>query len=69
MGCAKDQAIVNPYDNVNNVEPGDSTIYFSDSTNFASLYNHVFLPYCANSGCHGPSRAGQNDAYRPKEGF
>ena len=52
MGCAKDQAIVNPYDNVNNVEPGDSTIYFSDSTNFASLYNHVFLPYCANSGGH-----------------
>ena len=52
MGCAKDQAIVNPYDNVNNIEPGDSTIHFSDSTNFASLYNNVFLPYCANSGCH-----------------
>lgn len=52
MGCAKDEAIINPYVGSYDDNPLDSASQFSDSTNFASLYNNVFLPYCANSGCH-----------------
>ena len=51
FSCKKDY--INPYDNPDLYPPtGDSTIYFSDPTNFASIYNDVLLPYCANSGCH-----------------
>ena len=51
FSCQKET--INPYDNPD-LYPltGDTTIYFSDPTNFASIYNDVFLPTCANSGCH-----------------
>ena len=49
--CKKDP--VNPYNNPDLDPPSeDSTDYFSSPTHFSSLYNNIFLPYCANSGCH-----------------
>ena len=54
FSCTKDN--INPYDNPD-LYPltGDSTLYFSDPTNFASIYNDVFLPHCNNAGCHDGS--------------
>lgn len=54
FSCQKES--INPYDNPDLDPPTeDTTSYFSDSTNFASIYNDIFLPYCANSGCHDGS--------------
>ena len=51
FACQKEY--INPYDDVSLDPPiEDTTNYFSDPTNFSSLYNNIFLPYCANSGCH-----------------
>ena len=49
--CQKET--INPYDNPDLSAPlDDTTSYFSDPENFAAIYNDVFLPHCANSGCH-----------------
>ena len=54
FSCQKEK--INPYDNPDLYPPdGDTTVYFSDPTNFASIYNNVFFPTCANSGCHDGS--------------
>tara|TARA_B100001094_G_scaffold160563_1_gene155300 strand:- start:14 stop:991 length:978 start_codon:yes stop_codon:yes gene_type:complete len=54
FSCQKEK--INPYDNPNLYPPElDTTIYFSDPTNFASIYNDIFLPTCANAGCHDGS--------------
>jgi len=53
--CKKDGEI-NPYDNPNLNFPEDSTTnYFSDATTFQALHNNIFIPTCANSGCHDGS--------------
>ncbi len=47
------EEVLNPYDNSDlNPPVEDTTNYFNDPTNFSNLYNDVFQPYCANSGCH-----------------
>ena len=52
--CKKES--INPYDDPNLYPPlEDTTNYFSNPTNFSSIYNNIFLPYCANSGCHDGS--------------
>ncbi len=54
ISCQKET--INPYDNPDLLPPlEDSTSYFSDPTNFAALYNNIFVPHCANSGCHDGS--------------
>ncbi len=51
FSCQKEK--INPYDNPDLQPPtGDTSVYFSNPTNFASIYNDVLLPHCANSGCH-----------------
>ena len=54
FSCKKES--INPYNN-NDLKPpiGDTSTYFNDPTNFASIYSNIFLPYCANSGCHDGS--------------
>ena len=50
--CKKDGEI-NPYDNPNLNSPEDTTTnYFPDATTFQALHNNIFIPTCANSGCH-----------------
>ena len=50
--CKKDDAI-NPYDNTDLGPPNNNdTNYFSDPSAFAALHNNIFIPTCANSGCH-----------------
>ena len=50
--CKKDGSI-NPYDNSNLLPPSiNDTNYFSDPTEFSALHNNIFIPTCANSGCH-----------------
>ena len=52
--CKKDK--INPYDDPNlNPPQEDTTSYFTNATDFSALYNDVFMPYCANSGCHDGS--------------
>ena len=52
QGCKKDGEI-NPYDNPNLNSPEETTInYFPDATAFQALHNNIFIPTCANSGCH-----------------
>jgi len=52
QACKKDGEI-NPYDNSNLNFPEDTTInYFPDATAFQALHNNIFIPTCANSGCH-----------------
>ena len=54
VSCQKET--INPYDNPDLLPPlEDTTNYFSDSTNFAAIYKNVFVPHCANSGCHDGS--------------
>jgi len=54
FSCQKEK--INPYDNPDLYPPDvDTTVYFSDPTNFASIYNDIFLPTCANAGCHDGS--------------
>jgi len=51
FSCKKDR--VNPYDNINLNPPNNNdTVYFTDSLAFGALQNNVFMPYCANAGCH-----------------
>ena len=51
LSCQNEK--INPYENPDLLPPNQDTIhYFSDPTNFASIYNDVFLPTCANAGCH-----------------
>ena len=50
--CKKDGSI-NPYNNSNLGPPStNDTNYFADPTAFAALHNNIFIPTCANSGCH-----------------
>ena len=50
--CKKDESI-NPYNNPNLGPPNNNdTNYFSNPTEFAALHNNIFIPTCANSGCH-----------------
>ncbi len=50
--CKKDGEI-NPYDNPNLDPPEDTTVnYFPDPTTIQALHNNIFIPTCANSGCH-----------------
>jgi len=52
QACKKDGEI-NPYDNPNLNSPEDTTTnYFPDATTFQALHNNIFIPTCANSGCH-----------------
>ena len=52
QACKKDGKI-NPYDNPNLNSPEDTTTnYFPDATAFQALHNNIFIPTCANSGCH-----------------
>ena len=52
QACKKDGEI-NPYDNPNLNSPEDTTTnYFPDATAFQALHNNIFIPTCANSGCH-----------------
>ena len=45
--------LVNPFNDKSLDPPAvDTTKYFTDSTSFEAIYNNVFKPYCANSGCH-----------------
>ncbi len=51
FSCKKDR--VNPYDDINLDPPNNNdTVYFTDSLEFGALQNNVFMPYCANAGCH-----------------
>jgi len=51
FSCKKET--INPYNNPDLLPPTeDSTSYFSEPTNFAAIYNDVFLPHCNNAGCH-----------------
>ena len=55
QACKKDGDI-NPYDISNLNMPEDTTAnYFSDATTFQALHNNIFIPTCANSGCHDGS--------------
>jgi len=55
QACKKDVEI-NPYDNPNLNSPKDTTTnYFPDATAFQALHNNIFIPTCANSGCHDGS--------------
>ena len=55
QACKKDGEI-NPYDNPNLNSPEETTInYFPDATAFQALHNNIFIPTCANSGCHDGS--------------
>jgi len=52
QACKKDGEI-NPYDNPNlNSTEDTTTTYFPDPTAFQALHNNIFIPTCANSGCH-----------------
>ena len=52
QACKKDGEI-NPYDNPNLNSPEDTTTnYFPDATAFQALHSNIFIPTCANSGCH-----------------
>tara|TARA_B110000908_G_C10137039_1_gene394946 strand:- start:18 stop:971 length:954 start_codon:yes stop_codon:yes gene_type:complete len=52
QACKKDGEI-NPYDNPNLDAPEDTTVnYFPDPTTIQALHNNIFIPTCANSGCH-----------------
>ena len=52
QACKKDGEI-NPYDNPNLNSPEDTTTnYFPDASAFQALHNNIFIPTCANSGCH-----------------
>ena len=52
QSCKKDGEI-NPYDNPILNSPEDTIInYFIDATTFQALHNNIFIPTCANSGCH-----------------
>ena len=54
VSCQKET--INPYDHPDLLAPlDDTTTYFSDPTNFAAIYNNIFVPHCANSGCHDGS--------------
>ena len=54
FSCRKEK--INPYDNPDLLPPiEDSISYFSDPTNFISIYNDIFLTTCANAGCHDGS--------------
>jgi len=54
FSCQKEK--INPYDNPDLLPPiEDSISYFSDPTNFISIYNDIFLTTCANAGCHDGS--------------
>ena len=55
QACKKDGEI-NPYDNPNLNFPKDTIVnYFPDATAFQALHNNIFIPTCANSGCHDGS--------------
>ena len=52
VSCKKDD-FINPYDNdslITNVN--EDSVYFNDPSSFSALHNNIFLPTCANSGCH-----------------
>ena len=52
FSCKKD-AFFNPYDDPSLDPPYISdTNYFPNGINFSSLHNNIFIPTCANSGCH-----------------
>jgi len=38
--------------NGSNVNSNDDTLYFSNPTSFSAIHNNIFIPTCANSGCH-----------------
>lgn len=53
--CKKEDE-VNPYDDTSLDPPIEDTVnYFSDPQAFSALHSNVFMPYCANSGCHDGS--------------
>ena len=50
--CKKEE-VINPYEDPNLAPPNtNDTNYFNDPTSFAALHNNIFIPTCANSGCH-----------------
>lgn len=50
FGCRKDPE--NPYDSINYVVVDNPSVDDLPEGNFAWLHGKVFLPTCANSGCH-----------------
>ena len=55
ISCKKDE-IINPYDHPDlfPVVTEDS-VYFNNPSSFSALHNNIFVPTCANSGCHDGS--------------
>ena len=52
--CKQDD--INPYDDPSLLPPDNiDTNYFTNPSSFSSLHYNVFMPYCANSGCHDGS--------------
>ncbi|GIS08784.1 MAG: hypothetical protein CM15mP112_08960 [Flavobacteriales bacterium] len=51
FSCQDDE--INPY-NDPSLQPPDNvdTNYFSNESEISALHYNVFMPYCANSGCH-----------------
>ena len=53
FNACKKEGVINPYDALNLAPPNtNDTNYFNDPTSFAALHNNIFIPTCANSGCH-----------------
>jgi len=44
---------INPFDfNGSDINLDNDTLYFLEPTDFSALHNNIFIPTCANSGCH-----------------
>ena len=44
---------INPFDfNESDINLDNDTLYFLEPTDFSALHNNIFIPTCANSGCH-----------------
>jgi hypothetical protein len=53
FGCKKDDTETNPYTLPEFQAPTDSvSVHSPDPNTIAGLHKYVFLPTCANSGCH-----------------
>lgn len=51
-GCSKFKAPANPFDQPTDISPGDTTTVKPDMGSITGLHARIFVPTCANSGCH-----------------
>ena len=50
--CSSCKEELNPFEFDDNTNSNNDTVYFTDPTSFSALHNNIFVPTCANSGCH-----------------